>query len=252
MTDPTLRFSNRVEHYVRARPGYPAAILKLLESECGLSPVSVVADVGSGTGIFSRLLLERAGRVFAVEPNRAMREAAERAFANEPRFESRDGTAEATGMPVASVDLVTAAQAFHWFDLVKARREFGRILRPGGWIVLLWNERENDASPFMRAYEALLREFGTDYERVSRLLVDADAVRVAIGIEPLHLRTFENAQTLDRDGLRGRLLSTSYVPAPGAPRHDEMLAALERLFGAHQRDGTVTLVYRCDVYYGRA
>ena len=154
--DPTLRFSDRVENYIRYRPGYPPQVLETLQAECGLTPAAVVADIACGTGIFTRMLLQNGNRVYGVEPNREMREAAERLLADHPNFTSVAGTAEATTLPGHSIDLATAAQAAHWFDLPKARQEFARILKPAGWAVLIWNERSTDASPFLRAYEELL------------------------------------------------------------------------------------------------
>jgi ubiquinone/menaquinone biosynthesis C-methylase UbiE len=154
--DSTERFSSRVEHYVRYRPGYPPEVLELLKSECGLTADSVIADVASGTGIFTRLLLENGNRVFGVEPNDDMRRAGEEFLAGYPRFTSVAGTAEATTLADHSVDLVTAAQAAHWFNFEKARREFVRILKSGGWTVLLWNDRRIEATAFLRDYEQLV------------------------------------------------------------------------------------------------
>ncbi len=164
--DATQRFSSRVSNYVRYRPGYPSAVLELLKHDCRLTPSAVIADVASGTGIFTRLLLENGNRVFAVEPNPEMRQAAEELLAGFPKFTSVSGSAEATTLAEHGVDFVTAAQAAHWFDREKARREFVRILKPGGWAVLLWNERLTDTTPFLRDYEKLLLTFATDYQEV--------------------------------------------------------------------------------------
>ena len=161
--DPTQRFSSRVENYVRFRPGYPPAVLDVLRAECALTRDSVVADVGSGTGIFSEFLLGAGCTVLGVEPNDEMRRAAEGTLARQTRFRSVPGTAEATTLPERSVDLVTAAQAFHWFDRARTRAEFRRILKPRGWTALVWNDRQLDSTPFLRGYEALLQRFGTDY-----------------------------------------------------------------------------------------
>src|SRR5437879_9326158 len=165
-SNATSRFSDRVENYVRYRPGYPPQALETLKAECGLSADYVIADIASGTGIWTRLLLENGNRVFGVEPNAEMRTAGERLLAGFSRFTSIKGTAESTTLPDRSVDLVTAAQAAHWFDRPRARREFLRILKPGGWLVLLWNERRTDSRPFLRDYEQLLLTYGTDYQEV--------------------------------------------------------------------------------------
>ena len=165
-SDPTARFTSRVDDYVRARPGYPPEVVRLLETECALGPGKSVADVGSGTGILTRDLLETGATVYAVEPNAAMREAAEAAL--EPLsppgergrgegFVSLAATAEATTLPDAAVDLVIAAQAFHWFDRDAARQEFSRILREPRWVALVWNERAESGTPFLEGYETLLR-----------------------------------------------------------------------------------------------
>jgi SAM-dependent methyltransferase len=166
--DSTRRFSSRVQDYQRFRPGYPPGVVELLRNECGLSERSVVADIGSGTGIFSRLLLETGAEVIGVEPNLEMRHAGEEFLAAYPRFQSVAGTAEATGLAESSIDLMTAAQAAHWFGLEQARREFRRTLKPAGWVALIWNDRRQETE-FARKYEALLVEFGTDYLEVRRL-----------------------------------------------------------------------------------
>ena len=164
--DSTQRFSSRVDNYVRYRPGYPPEVLELLRTECGLSPSSIVADIASGTGILTRMLLENGNRVFGVEPNPEMRRAGEQFLTRYPGFTSVAGSAEATMLDDHSVDIITAAQAAHWFERERARREFVRILVPGGWTVLLWNERDTDATPFLREYEQLLLTYGTDYKEV--------------------------------------------------------------------------------------
>ena len=150
------RFSDRVENYVRYRPSYPQEIIPLLQRETGLIPQHVIADVGSGTGISAELFLRAGSVVHAVEPNREMRAAAERLLAHFPNFHSVDGTAQATTLPDHGVDFIVAAQAFHWFNTPETRAEFSRILKPGGHIVLIWNERRLDSTPFLQAFEQLL------------------------------------------------------------------------------------------------
>ncbi len=251
MTDPTGRFSNRVENYARFRPSYPRAVLKLLGTKCGLTSASVVADVGSGTGILSEMLLENGNRVFGVEPNNEMRETGERLLERYPRFASVAGTAEATTLESGSVDLVVAGQALHWFDLERARAEFGRVLKPGGWAVVIWNSRRKDATSFLAAYERLLRTHGTDYELVEHGRDAAEMVGEFFGPNGYETRTFDNVQELDLDGLRGRLLSSSYVPGEGEPGSGEMLSEAEGIFREHAAGGTVTIEYDTNVYYGR-
>src|SRR5438876_779776 len=215
--DATQRFSARVEDYARYRPGYPPGVIQLLKTECGLSAESVVADVASGTGIFTRMLLENRCRVFGVEPNVEMRHAAEEFMAGHARFKSLNGTAESTTLPDHSVDIITASQAAHWFDPSKARQEFVRILKPGGWTVLMWNDRRINASRFSREYEDLLLRYGTDYHEVRRLGGDL-TVKAFFAPSDFQTRVFDNRQDLDYVGLEGRLLSSSYappVPRPG-------------------------------------
>lgn len=231
MTDPTTRFSNRVADYAASRPGYPPGLLPLLSRETGLTPAWIVADLGAGTGLSALPFLEHGNRVLGIEPNDAMRRAGEKILAGHPGYEARDGTAEATGLPDGSVDLVLAAQAFHWFKPDAAAAEASRILRPGGWRVVLWNTRVQGV-PFMDAYEDFLLAHCTDYEAVRHDHVLPDALATFLGAPPLRF-TLENSQAFDREGLRTRVRSSSYTPAAGAPGHEEMMEALDDLFDAH-------------------
>src|SRR5215469_14257878 len=250
IADPTLRFSSRVENYIRYRPGYPSEVLDTLKSECGLAPASVVADIACGTGIFTKMLLENGNVVFGVEPNREMREAAERLLAGYPEFKSISGTAEATNLPDGSVDFATAAQAAHWFDLPKARREFARILKPGGWAVLIWNERSTGTTPFLRAYEELLLAHGTDYAQV-RHEHTTDKIGDFFLSSPFQPREFDMRQEFGYEDLEGRLLSSSYAPVQGHPNYEPMLKELRRLFEEFKKDGRVSMDYRTKMFYGQ-
>jgi len=249
-SNATSRFSDRVENYVRYRPGYPPEALQLLKSECGLEPRHVIADLASGTGIWTRMLLENGNSVFGVEPNAEMRQVGERLLASFPRFISVNGKAEATTLPDASVDFVTAAQAAHWFERTAARQEFARILRPGGVLVLLWNERITDGTPFLREYELLLLKYGTDYEQV-RHERTTDAVNEFFDPAPFQERVFAMRQEFDYTGLEGRLLSSSYAPSPGHARHAPMLGQLQQIFDEHAWQGHVSFDYKTRVYFGR-
>jgi SAM-dependent methyltransferase len=244
------RFSDRVENYVRYRPGYPAEAVDELRKECGLTSAHVVADIASGTGIWTRTMLENGNAVYGVEPNADMREAGERLLAEFPKFTSVDGKAEATTLPDASVDFVTSAQAAHWFDRERARREFSRILKPSGWLVLLWNEREVDATAFLRDYEQLLLTYGTDYGEV-RHERTTDAVNEFFDPVPYEKRVFSMRQEFDYAGLEGRLLSSSYAPGPGHPKHEPMLSALRKLFEQNAAGGRVSFDYKTRVYFGQ-
>ena len=252
--DSTTRFSDRVENYVRYRPGYPDGVLDILREETGLTSASVIADVGSGTGISSALFLRNGNTVFGVEPNAEMRHAAEELLAHEPgeyaRFRSIDGTAESTTLEAHSVDHVVAGQAFHWFDRERARAEFARILRPDGWLVLLWNSRRLDSTPFLRAYESLLERFGTDYRAVRHTNIDPEALRPMFAGGQFTRRVLYNEQRFDFDGVRGRLLSSSYTPTPTEPTYEPMLRELERIFEASAEDGEIRFEYDTELYFG--
>ena len=249
-SNATTRFSDRVENYIRYRPGYPREALDALKRECGLASSDVIADIASGTGIWTRMLLENGNRVYAVEPNVDMRQAGERLLSEFSNFESVNGSAEATTLPGASVDFVTSAQAAHWFDRKRTRREFVRILKPGSWLVLLWNEREVDTTPFLRDYEQLLLTFGTDYEDV-RHERTTDSVNEFFDPLPYQERVFAMRQEFDYAGLEGRLLSSSYAPGPGHPKHEPMLKELRRIFHEHVENGIVGFDYKTRVYSGK-
>jgi SAM-dependent methyltransferase len=242
------RFSSRVETYVRFRPSYPKQILETLEHDCGFTRDSIVADIASGTGIFTKLLLEHGNRVFGVEPNAEMRRAGEEFLSAYPKFTSVNGTAETTTLEARSVDFVTAAQSGHWFDRQKSRQEFARILKSGGWAVLVWNERRKDSTPFLLDYEALLLRYGTDYNEVRH-----EHTVVAEFFDPLPFqeRTFDLQQVFDYAGVEGRLMSSSYAPGPGHPNHAPMLRELRRIFELHQHGGQVSIEYATRMFYGR-
>jgi SAM-dependent methyltransferase len=256
MPDPTRRFSDRVEYYVRSRPRYPREILDFCRSELRLAPADQVADVGSGTGFLSELFLQNGNPVFAVEPNDAMRLAAEKSLGRIPNFHSVKGTAEQTGLPGGGFGFVVAGQAFHWFDRARARLEFQRLLRPDGWVLLVWNDREKVAATdsFSAAYDAMVREFQIDWHKVRHESITAqDSGVLAAFFAPggYQHKTFANPQSLDLDGLLARALSSSYLPLPGQPRCDPMLDRLREIYRRHAKDGHVVQPYNTQVYYGR-
>ena len=249
--DSQQRFSDRVENYVRYRPGYPRELLDVLREHAGLRAGIRVADIGSGTGISSRLLLDAGCEVFGVEPNAAMREAAEGFFADNQRFHSVAAPAETTTLPDHRVDMIFSAQAFHWFDREQARAEFSRILQPPGWVVLVWNVRQTGSTPFLCDYETLLRTFATDYMQVRHENVDDSALSRFFTNARHAKHTLPNVQYFDFDGLRGRLLSSSYAPAKGHPSHEPMLVELRRIFDIHQHDGEVSFLYDTEIVIGQ-
>jgi len=246
----TTRFSNRVSEYVKYRPHYPQAIIDTLRANCHLVPNSIVADIGSGTGILAEMFLRNGNVVYAVEPNREMRQAAEEFLGGYPSFRSVAATAEDTTLSEACVDFITAGQAFHWFDREKCRVEFRRVLRPGGWVVIVWNQRRTD-TPFLSEYEQLLKKHATDYDRVNHRNITDEMLLWFFGSDGFVSCAFPNSQSHDFEGIRGRLLSTSYVPARGQPGCAAMLDDLDGVFREHQKDGQVTLEYVTQMYYGR-
>ena len=247
--DPTQRFSDRVANYIKYRPPYPAAIIPYLEAQIGFSAKMVVADVGSGTGILTELFLRNGNAVYAVEPNGPMRTAAVELLSAYEYFTSVDGSAEETNLHDASVGLVVAGQAFHWFDPPKARKEFSRILGAGGKIVLIWNSRRLDR-PFMQGYEQILHRFADNYGGVSEHNILDEHIEAFFLPQPVTLHTLNNVQTFDFEGLKGRALSSSYSPAPGTPMHAAFIEQMQRLFDDHQKDGTIRIEYITRVYCG--
>jgi SAM-dependent methyltransferase len=250
MIDPTTRFTTRVENYVKYRPSYPGAIITLLETECGLTGAPVVADIGSGTGFMAELFLKHGNKVLGVEPNAEMRLAGERLLAKYPAFISVNATAEATTLSDDSVDFIVAGQAFHWFDHAAAKLEFKRILRAGGWVVLVWNGFRVETSAVVRGYHELLVKYGTDYKEVSREIESCD-IEALFSPRNFNQARFPFKQVFDFEGLKGRLLSASYAPQPGERGHEEMIADLRTIFDANERDGKVDFDYETEVYYGQ-
>lgn len=244
------RFSSRVDNYVRYRPGYPSAIIHLLRDECGLTNQSIVADIGSGTGKLSELFLANGNRVIGVEPNAAMRQAAESILGTSANFRSVDGTAESTTLDDASVDFVIAGQAFHWFDPPKAKAECNRILKSNGWVVIIWNERQTDSTPFLRAYEQLLLTYGTDYSEVRHENAEP-VVNEFFAPRTPKFAQFPNHQEFDLEALRGRLFSSSYTPEASSPKFQPMVAELETIYNKFQEAGVVRFEYDTRVFYER-
>lgn len=249
--DPMARFSDRVGDYTKYRPHYSPDVAEALKAACGLRSEHVLADVGCGTGLLAEIFLQNGNRVIGVEPNREMRLAGENYLAAYPNFSMVDGSAEATTLPSGSVDFAFAGQAFHWFRPPQARVEFARVLKPGGWTVLVWHDRDVESTPFLRAYEAFVRRHGTDYEQVThKYLASYDALKGFFHPNEMKQIRQHNEQRLDYDGLRGRLFSSSYIPKSGE-RHDAMMQELPQLFRDYAVDGRVLLEYDTKIYYGK-
>lgn len=250
MASTVERFSNRVANYVKYRPTYPKGVLRFLQDELNLQSDSVVADVGSGTGISTKIFLENGNTAYGVEPNAAMRAAAEDFLKDFPNFKSVDGTSENTTLESNSIDFVTAAQAFHWFEPEKTLEEFRRILKPEGFVVLIWNERRLETNEFLREYEKFLLQFGTDYAKVRHDYLPKEKLG---DFFPHGFKTisFQNAQIFDFEGLKGRVLSSSYMPSETDARYAEMTKSLLSIFTKHAENDRISILYDTNVYYGK-
>ncbi len=249
--DPTQRFSTRVDNYIKYRPHYPREVIDTLVLKCGLTSACLIADIGSGSGALTEAFLRHGNRVFAVEPNREMRKGAERLLGHYSGFCSIEGRAESTSLPEKSVDFLVSGQAFHWFDVARARCEFLRILRPSGWAMIVWNEREYETTPFLIAYDRLLQQYAIDYARAKHKSVYEHSLGDFFGPSGYSEIAFRYQQNMDFEGVKGRMLSSSYTPELGHPNHDPLMAGLLEAFQANAANGIVTMDYITRMYYGR-
>ena len=250
MIDSISRFSNRVENYVKYRPSYPPEVLQLCKDEMGLTGESTVADVGSGPGILARHFLENGNIVYCVEPNDGMRAAAEDILKGFAGFRSVKGDSENTTLPDASIDLVTAAQAFHWFRPEPTKREFQRIIKPGGYAALIWNVRQLDSTPFLREYEQFIKDNANDYGAVRHENI-TEAEIGAFFDSGYKKASFDNVQIFDFDGLCGRLFSSSYMPAEDSEKGRAVASGLRKLFERYAREGKIEILYDTDIFYSK-
>jgi len=246
---PSSRYAGRADQYRRFRPTYPLATVEVFRREAG-PEARFVADVGSGTGLFSQRLLEAGFSVQAVEPNEDMRAEAEARLAWHAGFVSIKGTAEATTLRATSIDAVSCAQAFHWFDVSRVVPEFRRILKPGGLVCLLWNNQRFDADAFHRDYEEVLRRGCPDYERfnISSIAYSARKLEDQFSTDAVSEYHFDNEQVLDLEGLKGRISSVSYCPPLGTTAYQKLMAETEALFGRHQSNGSVRILHDLEMY----
>ena len=249
-SDSTQRFSNRVENYIKYRPGYPLEIIDFLKKECALSESTIIADIGSGTGISTKLFLNNRNKVYGVEPNSEMRKAAENFLKEYPEFISVNGTAEITTLESNSVDMIISGQAFHWFDKQECKSEFKRIIKQEGYVILIWNEK-TESNDFMKSYYDLLKIYGTDYEKVNHS-TNTDDIVIDKFYSPyiFSKKIFDYRQSLDYKGLEGRLLSSSYIPLEGE-NYDKMIEDLKNLFEKYNVNGEIAMEYDTLVYYGK-
>ena len=249
---PTERFSQTVQNYIKYRPSYPKEVVEVLIDECGLTKASIIADVGSGTGILSKLLLDHGNTVYGVEPNHAMRTAAEAYLKSYAHFHSISGTAEATSLSSHSVDIITAGTAFHWFDADKTKIEFKRILKARGWVLLVWNVRNTECSSLLHEYENLILKYGTDYAESRASKFDKTVLEEKFFAPfAMKMQSFKNSQQFDWEGLQGRLLSTSYSLRTGEPGYEYMLSELRKIFDRYAQNGKVDFLYDTKLYYGK-
>jgi SAM-dependent methyltransferase len=249
--DAKQRFSSRVADYVRYRPGYPDELIDLLRQNCGLQKFHTVADIGSGTGLLGKLFARNGNPVWGVEPNDEMREAGKESLTAYPSFTSVAGSAEATNLGPASMDFVTVGQAFHWFEPAATRKEFARILKPGGWVVVAWNHRRTGETKFGRGYEDLLVRFGTDYSKVKDAYPEREDMEKFFGAGNFRRQELANFQAFDFEGLAGRLRSSSYAPKEDDAPYTAMMRELRKLFDASQKNGSVRMDYTTQVYIGQ-
>ena len=250
MSDNTHRFTGRALDYDRYRQRYPSSeVLSRLRAWCGLTPACRVADIGAGTGMLAEVFLENGNRVLAIEPNPDMRGQMRAAFAATPQLEVIDATAEATTLPDASVDLVAAGRAFHWFDKERALAEFRRILKPGGWVGLIAVDRDRDSKdpafrPQIDAYEEMMSTHGTDYTRVRSGYRTYDKVEMLFDGE-FHHDELPGLRQLDWPTFRGHTMSLSVSPQPGHPNHEVFLRELRRYFDTYASAGIFTTPTLC-------
>lgn len=249
--DPRERFSNLVEDYVKYRPEYPDIIISFLESKISFSKDWIIADIGAGTGKSSRPFIENGNRIIAVEPNKPMREASLELFSSYPNFSAQEGTAESTNLSARSVDLIIVAQTFHWLDILKTKVEFQRILKSGGWVLLLWNKRNDAHSEFMKSYNDFLDEYSTDYQEINLRRIDEKSYNLFFGKNGYQETAFDNHQQFDFTGLKGRYLSSSYAFGKGHPLHSEAINSLKALFDKHQTEDNIQMAYNTELYFGQ-
>jgi ubiquinone/menaquinone biosynthesis C-methylase UbiE len=244
-------FSGKASHYVKGRPGYPPEVIALLKSECGLTSGSIVADVASGTGIFTKLLLDNGNPVFAIEPNEDMRIAAEHYLKPYGKLSSMNRTAEATTLDDHSIDFVTVAHAVHWFNIPQARKEFLRILKNNGWLVIINNSPVVE-TPFELAYANLIKKYSINRGvKIKQSYSSQEAaLKDLYGGSAYMQKRFPHRHKLDWEGLVTRILSKSDVPNETEPGHASMLKEIKIIFDKYQIEGYVAQGYKTKVRYG--
>lgn len=243
------RFSNRVENYIKYRPGYPEEIIAVLQLEIGLVPEDVVADIGSGTGLSAQLFLEHGNTVYGVEPNEPMRKAAEGLLKDYTNFISVHGSSEATNLKTSSIDLIVCAQAFHWFDREKTKQEFHRITDSGAHLALIWQDRKSD-DPFQQGYEKIIQDFSIDYNEITHRNISEEIIANFYAPNKFRKFVLYYEQQFDLEGLIGRVVSSSYMPDETHPNYPHMIDALTDIYHAYNKEGMLTFAYDTNLYIG--
>lgn len=238
------RFSSCAENYAKYRASYAHEIINFLNEAIGLDKSSIIADIGSGTGISSKIFLDNGNSVYAVEPNKDMRQLAEKSFKSYNNFHSIDGSSETTNLESESIDIIIAAQSFHWFDPIPTKNEFLRILKPNGSVVLLYNIRK-DSNSFMGKYLELIRKYGEKYVKES----SDNLITNFFGSKTVYEKVLYNPQIVDFDKLKGNLVSYSYIPNENDPRFIPMISELKNLFDKYNKNGEVILEYDTCISY---
>lgn len=247
----TERFSDIVEKYIKFRPGYPAELMYFLKNEIGLNGNETIADIGSGTGKLSESLLKAGFKVIGIEPNDAMRTACEELMGENSNFISVDGSAENTTLNENSVDVIMAAQAFHWFDVTQCLLEFKRILKDSTYpVFLIWNEREFKHDGIMKEYNRLITDYSIDYRAVNHHTLSENTFNAFFKYS-YQVTSFEYSQPLNLDGLRGRYLSCSYALPEEDSSYTLAMEEINRIYDKYEKNGEIVLVYNTTVYYGR-
>lgn len=244
------RFSDRVENYIKYRPGYPKEVITTLKGEIDLKPEDIIADIGSGTGLSAKLFLENGNTVYGVEPNEPMRKAAEGLLSEYDNFISVHGSSEASNLAANSIDLIVCAQAFHWFDRKKTKKEFQRIANNGAHLCLLWNDRKA-SEPFQRDYENIIQEFATDYNDITHRNITNEIITEFYAPNAFKKIVLQYEQHFDLEGLIGRIVSSSYMPNEKDDNFPQLRNAIVDLFNAYKQNELVTFAYNTILYIGK-
>ena len=250
MTDPENLFAGKASIYSRYRPGYPREIIQILEEETGFNNDWKVADIGSGTGILSGLFIENGNTVYCVEPNYEMQSEALRRYDNLGNHIPVTGTAEHTNLREQSIDLIVAGQSFHWFNTDLAKEEFGRIIRPGGFAALIWNNRSEDEGTFSREYDKICVKYSRNYHGTGSTAITEETFQNFF-THGYRRYNIQNYRQIDQDGVVGRYLSAIYALKPEDSDYGIAMKSLMDLFRRFQKDGKVTMEYTTEIVIGK-